>query len=428
MIGAVASSLLPRHASPLGRWDRPVLRRFLAGLVFFFLGSPGFIAGQTLLIQADEVLTSTPDGLVGPRFVLVQDGKIASITLEPPGVFAADLPSLHTSFLTPGLIDARTTLGLSGLHPDDDDQDETSGPNQAHLRALDAFDLDDPMVRSALEGGVTTVHTGPGDANSVGGQAGIFKLWAETVEQALVRFPSALVLSLDETAKLTYGKTNRFPSTRMANVGLIRQALVDADRYRAEASGEDPPARDLKKEALALALDRKIPAVVSAERADEVVTALRLGEEFGLDLWIVGAAEVTVVMDRLADSGSPVLLGPVGDVSLREEHGRRYSGAAPALQTRSIPFALVTGDDRNAPRTSLLDLARGAMRDGLTLRQAVEAITIGPARILGLDGSLGSIEVGKDADLVLFDGDPSEASTRVSRVLVKGAVAYQRRN
>ena len=401
-------------------------RMVLATLPLFLPPAHGLLSAQATLIQAEQVMTSTSAGIVGPTFILIEDGRIASVTARRPSYLPQSVRVLHAAFVSPGFIDARTTLGLSGLHSADDDRDETSGPNQAHLRAVDAFDLNDPMVGHALRGGVTTVQAGPGDANSIGGQAGIFKLSAATVNEAVVRFPSGVVFSLDESAKTTYGSENRFPSTRMANVGLIRQALVDANRYRAQASEDEPPSRDLKKEALSMVLGGEISALVSAERVDELATALRLEEEFGIGLRIVGGTDAQLLLDRLVWSGVPVLLGPAGDAALRLEAEDLLVGTAARLKERGIPFALVTGDDENAPRTSLLELARSAVRGGLTLEEALEAVTITPARILGLDGRMGSIEEGKDADLVLFDGDPLDASTQLLAVLVNGKGVYVR--
>jgi imidazolonepropionase-like amidohydrolase len=398
----------------------------LAIILFVLAPTHMPLCAQTTLIWADRVMTSTADGIVGPRFILVEDGKIVSVTATRPSGIAEATPLLDAAFVAPGFIDARTTLGLSGLHPGDDDRDETSGPNQAHLRAIDAFDPSDPTVRHALRSGVTTIQTGPGDANSIGGQAGVFKLSAPIVKNAVVRFPSAVVFSLDESAKLTYGSERRYPSTRMANVGLIRQALVDADRYRTELAGDKAPSRDLKKEALTMVLEGDVPALVSAERIDELATALRLEEEFGIGLMIVGGTDAQFVVDRLAESGVPILLGPAGDAAFRSDGAHRSIGTAAKLKEHGIPFALVTGDDANASRSSLLELARLAVRGGLTLEEALEAVTISPARILGLDGEIGSVEAGKDADLVLFDGDPLTATTQLLSVLVGGKVIHIR--
>jgi len=407
-----------------GAWLGYTATVALATLGLVFSPTPEYLSAQTTVIQADRIMTSTAEGILGPGFIVIENGRIASVTAGQPSSFPQATRILHAAFVAPGFIDARTTLGLSGLHADDDDRDETSGPNQAHLRAIDAFDLNDPMVGHALRGGVTTVQTGPGDANSIGGQAGIFKLSAETVNAAVVRFPSAVAFSLDEAAKVTYGATNGFPSTRMANVGLIRQALIDANRYRDQTTGDEPPARSLKEEALSMVLEGKVPALVSAERADELATALRLGEEFEFSLSLVGATDAQVLLDRLASSGVSVFLGPAGDAALRSEDGELLVGSAAKLKEWDIPFALVTGDDENAPRLSLLEQARSAVRGGLTPVEALEAITISPAKLLGLEGSLGSIEEGKEADLVLFDGDPLEASTQVLAVFVNGIVAF----
>lgn len=399
------------------------------GLAFLALSSGPLslrwpLAAQTTVVQADRVFTGTSEGVIGPRFIVLQEGKIVSVTSERPSVSPTTGEVVYARFVTPGLIDARTTLGLSGLRPEDDDRNETSGPNQAHLRAIDAFDPEDSMVGRALRHGVTTLQSGPGDANSIGGQAALFRLGSGSVEEAVIRAPSGVVFSLDEQAKLTYGQENRYPSTRMGNVALIRQALLDAERYRAEAGEENPPARDLKKEALTLVLSREVPALVSAKRVDELASALRLAEEFQLDLRIVGATEAGTVPDRLAEAGVPLLLSPPGDAALAPgEEEDPYSTAA-ALQRRGISFALVTGDDGDAARWNLMDWARSTVRGGLDPLEALEAITISPARILGLDGQLGSVEVGKAADLVLYDGDPMGAATRVERVYVAGRVVY----
>ncbi len=391
---------------------------------FIFMARP--IIAQTVLIQAGKVMTSAEEGTIGPTVVVVKDGKITSVGSSLYGDFPSDVIRLEAPFLTPGLIDARTTLGLSGLIPADEDRDEITGPDQAHLRAIDAFDLSDPMLEHALRSGVTIVQSGPGKANSIGGQAGIFKTHAGSTEEATVRFPSAVVFSLTESAKMTYGKDREFPSTRMANVGLIRQAFVDAEHYRKLVASDEPPDRDLKKEALALVLAGQISALVSAERVDEIATAMRLADEFGFQLMIVGGTHAHLLVDKLAGSPVPVLLGPPGDAAFREEKAEEIVELPSRLNERHVPFALVSGDDERAPRLSLIARAQFAMRGGLDLEQALKAITIDPARVLGIDDRVGSVETGKDADLVLYDGPPFAPTTKVLAVLVNGKIAYQR--
>jgi imidazolonepropionase-like amidohydrolase len=402
------------------------MKKTLGPFLVAWLFAPGSIAlAQTVVIEAERVMTSAERGTVGPSVIVVREGKIASIGSGVPRDLPADTVRLEAAVVTPGLIDARTTLGLSGLISADDDRDELGGPNQAHLRALDAFNLREPMLEHALRSGVTVVQSGPGKANSIGGQAGIFKTHASSTKEATIRFPSAVVFSLTESAKTTYGKDRKFPSTRMANVGLIRQALVDAEHYARSLAGEKPPDRDLTKEALTLVLEKKVPTLISTERVDEIATAMRLAEEFGLEWALVGATDLHLLMDQLAETSVPVLLGPPGD-ALFEADPNIFLMVPAGLRKRTVPFALVSGDDESAPRVSLIDQARWAVRGGLTGDEALAAVTLSPARILGIDHKVGSVEIGKDADLVLYDGDPFSYATQVVAVLVDGAVAHQR--
>jgi imidazolonepropionase-like amidohydrolase len=233
------------------------------------------------------------------------------------------------------------------------------------------------------------------------------------------------VLSLTESAKMTYGKDQKFPTTRMANVGLIRQALVDAEHYTQSMAGEKPPDRDLKQEALSLVLEKKVPAFVSAERVDEIATAMRLAEEFGFEWALVGATDLHLLMDQIARASVPVLLGPPGD-ALFETDPNTFSMVPAGLAKRGVRFALVSGDDEAAPHVSLIEQARWAVRGGLAVDDALAAVTLSPARILGVEDRLGSVEVGKDADLVLYDGDPFSYTTQVVAVLVDGKIAHKR--
>jgi imidazolonepropionase-like amidohydrolase len=373
-------------------------------------------------------MTAGEAGTIGPALIVLRDGKIASVV---PG--SADPPStgavvLSAEVVTPGFVDARTTLGLSGLIPADDDRDEVSGPNQAHLRAIDAFNLLEPMLLHALRSGVTLIQSGPGTANSIGGQAGIFKTYGSSTEDVTVRFPSGLVLALTESAKMTYGKERKFPTTRMANVGLIRQAFVDAERYDKMRADDEPPPRDLSKEALALVLEREIPALISAERVDEIATARRIAEEFGWDWVLVGASSAQLVLDHLAEASVPVLLGPPGDYVYDKDAPSVTLSLPAELSRRNMRFALVSGDDEAAPHVTLFERARRAVRHGLSPDRALRAITIDAAGILQIDKHVGSVEKGKDADLVLFSGDPFALSSRIEAVLVNGKIAYQQRD
>ena len=380
----------------------------------------------TIAIQAERVMTMTAQGTIGPAVVVVRGGRIQAVGAAKTTPVPAGATTLTARVVTPGLIDARTTLGLAGLIRADDEQDERTEPNQAHLRAVDGFNLQEPMLRHALEAGVTVVQTGPGEANAIGGLAGIFKTFATSTAAATVRFPSALVIALTEVAKNTYGEKGKYPSTRMATVGLVRQALIDAEDYGKRLVGPKPPDRDVKHEAVLLALKRDIPVLVSVSRVDELATALRVADEFKLRVVLVGATDAHLIVDRLRVAQVPVLVGPPGD-RIFDEAVRDQRLALPAtLKAQQVPFAIVSGDDEEAPRVVLLQAVARATAFGLDPETALAAVTINAARILGVEARLGSIEPGKDADLVLFDGEPFSARARVTAVLVNGEIAYRR--
>jgi imidazolonepropionase-like amidohydrolase len=386
---------------------------------------PSARAGDVLIVEAEHILTSTA-APTAAGFVVVRDGKIESVTRTiPRGVQAAR--RLKARVVTPGLIDARTTLGLAGLISVDDDSNEASAPNQAHLRAVDAYNLREPLLRAALQSGVTTVQSGPGRADSIGGQAGIFHTAGESVGAATIRFPSALVLSLTEAAKTTYaGAAPKLPTTRMANVGLIRQAFVDAGQYARRLKDAKPPDRDLKHDALVDVLERRIPALITAERVDEIATALRLRDEFGFRLLIAGANDATLLAERLARDQVAVLAGPPTDAPVESGTPQERARVPALLDRAGVAFAIVSGDGRERPRLTLLQQAASAVAAGLRPDAALIALTITPARLLGLDNRLGSIESEKDADLVLFDGDPLSYATRVTAVIIAGRVVFER--
>jgi imidazolonepropionase-like amidohydrolase len=383
-------------------------------------------AAQHLVIEAEKIMTVTDRGTIGPAWIVVQSGRIVSVDARLPAAQPPHAIRLKAKVVTPGLIDARTTLGLTAMIDADDEGNDVSGPNQAHLRAIDGFNVREPLLAEALRSGITVVQSGPGRANSIGGQAGIFKTFAGSTGAATIRFPSAMVFALTESAKTTYGKNRKFPSTRMANVGLIRQALIDAARHSRLSGGGQPPPRDLRLEALALVLERKIPAIVSAERVDEIATAMRLAEEFDIDVIVSGAGTAELLLDHLARFRVPLLVGPRGDKKIYEDGRERLLALPAALAAEGISFALVSGVGRDESPRSLLARAAMAVRYGLDPDRALASITLDAARILGLESRVGSVETGKDADLVLYDGDPFAYATHIEAVVVNGRIAYQR--
>jgi imidazolonepropionase-like amidohydrolase len=377
--------------------------------------------------RIDTVATkSIPNGVI-----LVDEGKIKAVGSVSDVQVPEGWPVLTAAVVTPGLIDAHTVVGLSGAANvgADQDQDEMSDPNQADLRVLDSFNPREPLLEFLCREGVTVVHAVPGRANVIAGQTGIFRTSGHTAESMMLRFPAGLLVNLGETPKSSY--TNRQPTTRMGTAALLRTALTQAQnhaRKTAAAKSEDKrPPYNPKLEALGLALDGKLPVIFAAHRADDLCTALRLAKEFKLSPRLDLATEGYLIADRLAKAKVPIVVHPTMQRpgSMETYHSQLCNAAV--LADHQIPLAIGTGFEAYVPKTRVLrHEAAMAMVNGLGYDRALRAITLDAARILGIDKQRGSIEKGKIADLVLFDGDPFEHTTHVTHTLIEGRVVYDR--
>ncbi len=371
-------------------------------------------------------------GTIPEGVVLVEDGKVkyagprAGFNL-PPGT-----PVVTAAVVTPGLIDAHAVVGLSGVTNNkkaDQDQDEISDPNQADLRVLDGFNPNEPLLQFVREQGVTVIHAMPGRMNVIGGQTGVFRTHGRTAEQMAVRFPAGLLVNLGEIPKTTY--PGRLPSTRMGTASLVRNAFNQARGYLRKldmAKGDDKqPPPNLKLEALKPALRGEIPVIFSAHRADDLMTALRLADEFKLRPVLSLATEGYLVADRLASAKVPVIVHPTMQRGSSLETFNVHMGNAGALARKKVPLAMGTAFEGYVPKTRVLRYeAAMAMVNGLDFDAALRAITLDAARLLKIDDRYGSLEPGKVADLVLYDGDPFEHSTHVTHTLMEGRVIYDR--
>ena len=401
-------------------WALVVLALGLAWDLF----APATAAAEEVgAIRADRLYTG--DGtVVSDAVVLVVDGRISAVGSASDVEIPPGARTVRAAVVTPGFIDAHTSAGLSGLRNVASvlDQDEKTAPNQAALRAIDAFDPRDPLLRYLLEHGVTLVQTGPGPANPIAGQAGIFRTHGKSADAMAVRFPSALVFNLGDIPKSTYKETG--PSTRMGTAALLRQQLRSARAYAQHNRGwlgGDPEEPDLALEALGAVLEGDVPAIFVARRADDILTAVRIAKEFDLRFAIAGGTEAYLVRDAVHAAGVPVLVGPVMErVSGPETENATYENAA-LLAAVGIPIALRTGFESYVPKNRvLLFEAAIAAANGLGADRALRAITLGAAEVLDLADDYGSIEPGKVADLVLFDGDPFEYTTHVEGVVAAG--------
>jgi imidazolonepropionase-like amidohydrolase len=345
----------------------------------------------------------------------------------------AGVPVYRAAAVTPGLIDAHSLVGLSGLYnvPADQDQDESVEPNQAALKALDGFNPAEPLLAYLLSQGITVIQCGPGREAPIAGQAGIFRTRGRSAEEMALRFPSAMVLNLGEEPKHVFGSKRKSPATRMGTAAVIRAALSGASTYaakqdRAAASPDkDPPDRDPRAEALGACLSGKLPVIFSARREDDILTALRLTREFKLRSILDLATEGYLIADQIAASGLPVIAAPTMErVGALETMNASFENAA-LLRRAGIRVAIQSGFEDYVPKTRVIRLeAAVAAANGLGFTGALRAITIDAAGILQIEDRFGSLAPGKTADLVLYDGDPFEYTTRVTRVIMDGKTAY----
>ncbi len=393
---------------------------------------------QPVAVVGGRVVPVTGEPIDGGT-VLLSGGRIEAVggadSVPVPG--GARVIDAAGSWVLPGFIEAH---GHVGVHEEGEgwagqDTNEMTDPVTAQVRALDAINPADIGFRDAIMGGVLAVNINPGSGNAIGGQTVAVKCWGRTVDEMVLREPSGMKSALGENPKRVYGEQQKMPSTRLGTAAVIRSALVDAANYQqrldaeqARPEGERKPVdRDLKLEALGRVLRREIPWRQHCHRADDIATALRIAAEFGYDLVIDHGTEAHLLADIIAARNIPVVLGPL-ITSRSKVEVRNRSLANPARLARAgVTFALTT-DHPVVPINFLVYEAAMSVQEGLDPGTALRALTINPARIAGIDGRLGSLEPGKDADLVIWSGDPLDQRSRVQRALISGAEIYTATN
>lgn len=334
--------------------------------------------------------------------------------LTPPG---AQIFNASGLIVMPGMIDCHSHVGIVEeiYREEGDDSNEITGPVTPHLRAIDAVNPMDLGFRDALAGGVTTVVTGPGSANIIGGEMVAMKTFGSIVDDMIVRYPAGLKAALGENPKRSYGKDKKSPATRMASAAIIRETLVQGMEYLKKES----PERDLKMESIGRVLRKEVPLRVHAHRADDIMTAVRIAGEFKIDLVIEHCTEGHLVASRLAEKRIPAVIGPVITNRAKVEMQGLTLETARVLADSGVLFAIMT-DHPVVPVQYLATSAALAVKGGLSEENALRSVTINAARILGLENRIGSIEPGKDADIVILDRHPLDLSSRVVQVFVNG--------
>ncbi|HIU33295.1 MAG TPA: amidohydrolase [Candidatus Pullichristensenella excrementigallinarum] len=381
-----------------------------------------------LLIKNAKLYTMGPDGILDGGDVLMDGGKVVRVG---KGLSQGDCKVIDArgAYVTPGYVDAHCHVGMweNGLRDNDGDGNERTDPITPELRALDGLHPLDRSFEEAYQNGVITAAAGPGSANVLGGQFLAIKTWGRDLDSRIVKEPLAMKSAFGENPKRVYGSQNKMPQTRMASAALLRQTLIQAQEYmqKRELPEDKRPARSLRMEALVPVLKGEMILKMHAHRAEDILTAIRIAKEFGLKATIEHCTEGYMIADELRKSGVGVICGPLISERAKPEL-RNLTMAAPGiLHKAGVKFALMT-DHPVIPLMYLPVEAGLCVREGLEEYEALKAITINAAQVIGLEDRVGSLEPGKDADVVLFDGHPLDTRTHASLVVVNGEIVHER--
>jgi imidazolonepropionase-like amidohydrolase len=364
--------------------------------------------------------------------VLIQDGRIAAVGTQGEVDVPDDVETVDAdgAWVLPGFVDAHAHLGV---HEDGEtwpgnDTNEMTDPNGARFRALDGLNPADVGFDDALSGGVTAAVVKPGSANPIGGQTVAVKCWGRAVDEMAFRSPVSVKSALGENPKRVYGEKDKTPATRLGVATVIREALGRAQDYRRKrehaADSGAPFDRDPACEVLVGVLDGTLAWDQHTHRADDIATAIRLSEEFGYRLVVNHGTEGHLLADVLAEKQIPVIYGPMFTSRAKVELRNRTMRAPGVLARAGVTFALTT-DHPVVPIEFLVYQAAIAVKEGLDPDTALRALTIHPARILGLDDRVGALRPGLDGDVVLWSGDPLDVMNRALRVFIAGREVYR---
>lgn len=390
-----------------------------------------------LAIVNGKVYTIT-GGVIEEGVVLVDGGKIVAVGKDVKVPEGAEVIDAKGKTVTPGLIDSHSHLAVFG-EPSvwaNADGNETSDPITSQIRGIDSLNPQDPAIRDVVAGGVTTVYTGPGSANIIGGTGFAMKLRGKTVDEMVIPGTEGMKMALGENPKRVYGDMqHKTPKTRMGSAAVLRDALVKATNYMNKwdaynekvAKGENatPPDRDLKWEALVPVLKGKMICRIHAHRADDIMTAIRVSEEFHLKYSIEHCTEGYVIADVLGAKKVTASIGPLLMSRGKMEIIDTRISTPGVLQKAGVKVCLNCDTSGN---TKWLGMHAGlAVREGMCPDEAMKAITINCAELLGIADRVGSLEAGKDADLVIWSGHPFNTLTVAEKVFIDGKLVHERK-
>ena len=419
---------------------RECMLNFRIGGIIGLVLCAGLACAQNLVVKGKKVypMSGGDNAPIIDGVVIIKDGKVAAVGKASEIKLPDGVKVIEAAVVTPGLVDVRGTVGVSGIFnsKEDSDQLERSSPIQPELRAIDAYNPQDRLVEWVRSFGVTTINTGNAPGELVSGQTLVVKTAGNTVDEALVKSPSMVVSTLGPDS---FASGNKAPGTRGKQMAMLREELIKAQEYAAKRKTGTKPAeetddadadakkskssdRSLRMELLADVLDGKLPLAISANRAQDIENALRLAAEFKFKLILDMGAEAYLETDRLKAANVPVMLHPSMYRAVGDSENQSFETAA-ALRKAGVLFAIQSGYESYVPKTRVvLFEAAIAAANGLKFEEALASITIDAAKILGVDKKVGSLEVGKDGDVAMYDGDPFEYTRRCVGTVIDGRV------
>lgn len=382
-----------------------------------------------LLIKNGKIHTMTGEIYVNDC-ILINNGKIEKIA-KKIDVSNEDLQVIDAKggWVMPGFIDAHCHIGImeEGIKFEGMDLNEYSSAITPHLRAIDGINPRDRAFKSAIETGITTVMTGMGSSNPIGGQFAIIKTYGKSVDEMLVKAPAALKIAFGENPKSIFGKKGKMPITRMGTVALIRETLYKARNYKNRKEQALREGKvfdiDIKMESIMPVLNGEIPLKAHAHRSDDILTAIRIAKEFEVKLTIDHGTEANLVINYIKESGFPVIAGPNMNFRGKVETQNRSFDTAKILQESGILYAIIT-DHPVVPIEFLPLSAALAVKNGLQEEEALKAITINAAKILGIDNRVGTLEEGKDADICIYNDNPLNIISKNMYTIISGNIVY----
>lgn len=374
-------------------------------------------------------------GILEQGTILIEKGKIAQIGQDIEIPAEAEVIDASGKIITPGIIDAHAHVEIweEGIGWEGMDVNETTNPVTAHVRAIDAINPEGLGMRDALTGGVTCIWVAPGSANVIGGHGVTMKTYGHVVDEMIMLEPSGLKAATGENPKGAYGqRQKRMPMTRMGVAAVMREALLKGQQYlnkidKAAGDAEKMPPRDLGLEVIGKVLRKEIPLRAHCHRHDDMMTVVRIGEEFNINVSIEHATDAHKVVDVLAKKQVPIVVGPSVTSRSKVEVRDRSLRTAGICANAGVPVSLMT-DHPIIPVHHLHLCAALCVKYGMKEEDALKAITINPAQLIGVGDRVGSIEVGKDADLVIWSKHPFDIMSKVEYTLIDGEIVYNQVN